>query len=379
MRQQRYRILLVEDDQIDQLAFKKHVDANALPYDCDIADSIAQASQLLSANTYDAVIADYQLGDGTAFDILSLVENTPVLFATGAGDEETAVEAMKAGASDYLIKDHSRAYLKVLPITIQNTIDKHKAKSAVAEYERLKNELVMTIAHELRTPLCIFKGIISNALDNAFGRIRPKLREKLTIADQNIDRLSCIVTDIVDISLFDTNQVHLQKSEFCLEALAGEVVDSLRRKAESSGHDLRLITPHDETMIFADKKRIADAVRKIIENAIKFTDDGTITVAVLTDDNTVRLSISDNGPGIEPEAVKRIFDRFLQVRKMVGPGEHGTGLGLPIAKAVAQMHGGSIEVDSEPGKGSTFHLILPLTDTDQKPYPQKELHRMQIA
>lgn len=119
------RILLVEDDKLDQMAFERLVQQEELPYDYRIAASVSDARQMLKSHEFDIVISDYSLGDGTALDILAMVKNIPVVFVTGAGDEEVAVNAYKSGAYDYLIKDFERKYLKMLPITVENVI-KHK-------------------------------------------------------------------------------------------------------------------------------------------------------------------------------------------------------------------------------------------------------------
>lgn len=118
----KYKILLIEDDKIDQMAFMKMVRKEKLPYDFIFADSIAQARQFLSQQHVDIIIADYMLGDGTAFDILNSVKNIPVILVTGAGDEEIAINAWKNGASDYLIKDSEKNYLRMIPITLESVI-----------------------------------------------------------------------------------------------------------------------------------------------------------------------------------------------------------------------------------------------------------------
>ena len=121
----RYKILLVEDNQLDQMAFKRFVKKNAIPYDCTVSGSVSEARQVLGAKEFDIIIADHSLGDGTALDILELAPSTPVIVVTGAGDEETAVKAWKAGAYDYLVKDVTQNYLKAIPITVENAI-RHK-------------------------------------------------------------------------------------------------------------------------------------------------------------------------------------------------------------------------------------------------------------
>jgi PAS domain S-box-containing protein len=132
----RYRVLLVEDDIVDQRAFKRAVRELGLSYDYDVAGSVTDARGLLDENQYDAVITDYALGDGTAFDVMELVRGTPLVFTTGAGDEEVAVRAMKGGADDYLVKDHERAYLKKLPVTVENAIRRHQAEEQVRKLTR---------------------------------------------------------------------------------------------------------------------------------------------------------------------------------------------------------------------------------------------------
>lgn len=125
MENTRYKILFIEDNQLDQMAFKRFVDENNIPYDCTIAGSVSEAQQALDSDRFDIVITDHSLGDGTAFEILKLAVNTPVIVVTGAGDEETAIKAWKAGAYDYLIKDLNQNYLKAIPITVENAIS-HK-------------------------------------------------------------------------------------------------------------------------------------------------------------------------------------------------------------------------------------------------------------
>jgi diguanylate cyclase (GGDEF)-like protein/PAS domain S-box-containing protein len=119
-----YKILLVEDDLIDQMAFKKMVKNKELDYDFLVVGSAEEAAAAVEDNTFDLVITDYLLGDGTAFDVMKLLRETPVIITTGAGNEEVAVRAMREGACDYLIKDSDGNYLKVLPITIENVIER---------------------------------------------------------------------------------------------------------------------------------------------------------------------------------------------------------------------------------------------------------------
>jgi len=125
----KYRVMLIEDDKLDQIAFIRMVEDQRLPYDCTVVNSLEQAGQRLTSERFDVIISDYILGDGTALDVVNCVNNIPVILITGFGDEAVVVTAWRAGIYDYLIKDPARNYLKTLPITVENAV-KHKRMEA---------------------------------------------------------------------------------------------------------------------------------------------------------------------------------------------------------------------------------------------------------
>lgn len=149
------KILLIEDDIIDQKAFERYAQREMPDYLYDIAGSIAQAKEFLNDNEYDVVITDYFLGDGDAFDMISQIVDTPVIFVSGAGDEEVVIEALRSGACDFLIKDSSRNYLKVLPVTIEKILKQKQAalKLRAAELQVKKLSLV---SQQTVNPVIIF-------------------------------------------------------------------------------------------------------------------------------------------------------------------------------------------------------------------------------
>jgi PAS domain S-box-containing protein len=145
----RYKVLVVEDDKIAQMAFERFVRDENLPYDYTIAGSVSAANSILSTDKFDIVIVDYLLGDGTAFDVFNSIKDTPIIFATGAGNEELAVRAMKAGAYDYLIKDPVRKHLKVLPEIMKNAITRKKVEEELRKYHDNLEELVKERTEQL--------------------------------------------------------------------------------------------------------------------------------------------------------------------------------------------------------------------------------------
>jgi len=136
-----FKILLVEDDELDQMAFKRMVEREKLPYDCTVAGSLSEAQQVLSGKEFDVIVSDYSIGDGTALDVLNLAKDTPVILVTGADDRETAVKVWRAGAFDYLTKDVEREYLKTIQITIDHAVKQHEMKRALDRKQRNLNAL----------------------------------------------------------------------------------------------------------------------------------------------------------------------------------------------------------------------------------------------
>lgn len=144
-----FKILLVEDDELDQMAFKRMVEHEKLSYDCTIAGSLSEAQQILNGKEFDVIISDYSLGDGTALDVLGLAKDTPVILVTGADDRETAVKAWRAGAYDYLTKDADREYLKTIRITIENAVRQHDMGKALERKRRNQNAIFDAV------PICM--------------------------------------------------------------------------------------------------------------------------------------------------------------------------------------------------------------------------------
>jgi len=146
---ERLRLLMVEDDTVDRMAFERFVERESLPYDYRVAASISEAREILAAEQFDIVLMDFMLGDGTAFDLLDAIEETPSLVITGTGDEKTSVEAMKRGVYDYLVKDPRGNYLVTLPIVVENTLERWRAERELAHYQAHLEDMVAERTEEL--------------------------------------------------------------------------------------------------------------------------------------------------------------------------------------------------------------------------------------
>ena len=235
-----------------------------------------------------------------------------------------------------------------------------RANEVLREHDRLKSEFVSTVSHELRTPLCIFKNIISNALAGVMGKLSPKLQDNLRMADKSVDRLSRIIGDFLDISKIESGTLQLHCAEVTLQTIIEEVAQPLQALAAAKSIRIELDLPESDLPIMADRDRIIQVLTNLIGNAIKFIPVGGWIRVELTDQPTeVEIAVHDNGPGLTPEEMKKVFDRFVQIHKIAGAGEHGTGLGLTIAKNLVEMHHGRIWIESVPGCGCCFRFTLP--------------------
>jgi heavy metal sensor kinase len=211
------------------------------------------------------------------------------------------------------------------------------------------------VAHELKTPLAIMKGEIEVALKTGAGA--EEARAVLESNLEEVERLIRLIERMLTLARLDRGGAPLETAEIDLAALAGRAVEDFRTTAEDKGLRLRFEAPA-AAPVRGDEARLRGLLAILLDNAVKFTPaGGTIGVAVAAAGGEVRLAVSDTGPGIADEDLPRIFDRFTRPGR-TGEGG-GFGLGLSIAKAVAEGHGGRIEVRSRPGAGSTFTVLLP--------------------
>ena len=226
--------------------------------------------------------------------------------------------------------------------------------------EEMKNDFISSISHELRTPLTSIKGSIDNLLDGIAGEITDAQRDYLTIVNEESDRLVRLINDLLDLNKLEVRSIKLFPEELEYISLVSQVVFNSKELAYEKGLDLEVDWGKPEIYLKADSDKINQILINLISNAIKFTERGGIKVIVEdTGDQSIITRIRDTGIGIPKEDLDRIFDKFYQLHKPRTGKSKGTGLGLAITKQLVELHGGTIRVESEEGKGSEFCLTLP--------------------
>ncbi|MFQ5867910.1 MAG: sensor histidine kinase, partial [bacterium] len=239
-------------------------------------------------------------------------------------------------------------------VTILRDITKEK------EIDRMKSDFISFVSHELRTPLTIVKGFVTIMLDEASSRFTRDQKEHLSYINESIDRLSRIISNLLDISKIDAGRLRLQKKSIDVGSLIKRVARSFRLYAKSKGIKLEISFDSKLSRVLADPDRVTQVITNFIDNAIKFSHrNGEVFIEAKEGKDIIEVSVADSGIGISPENFNRIFNKFQRVEKGVSSKLRGTGLGLPISKEIIRLHGGEIWVESEVGKGSKFTFTLP--------------------
>lgn len=227
--------------------------------------------------------------------------------------------------------------------------------------DRMKSEFVALVSHELRTPLTSITGYLELVLGGEVGEVTEEQRAFLDIVRSNADRLKALINELLDVSRIESGKVELRRGPVDVARLIGDVASSLRPQIAKKQQSLRLELPEGLPVISADADRLVQVLTNLLSNAHKYTPEGgQITCAASIGPESVRIEVRDTGIGMTQGEQAQLFTRFFRARNRATQEVSGTGLGLTIAKSLAEMHGGAIEVASIPGRGSTFSMVLPL-------------------
>lgn len=233
------------------------------------------------------------------------------------------------------------------------------ANERLRRLDRIKDEFVATVSHELRTPMSIVQESISQVVEGMHGNITPEQRHFLSLSLENITRLGKIINNLLDISKIETGKVELKREQVDMAGLARGVISDYNSRARAKALEIKAELPQEGVSLYIDRDKIVEVFSNLINNAVKFTEKGSITVSVVDKKSCVECSVQDTGIGIEGADMDKVFGKFEQFGSLPGPGEKGTGLGLSISKGIVELHSGKIWVESKAGEGSKFTFSLP--------------------
>ena len=280
--------------------------------------------------------------------------------------QELAHGAKEVGSGNlkYRVPIASRDELGILANEFNNMA------SALAQLDEMKDHFIQMVSHDLKSPLAGAKGYVQYLLDSEAGSLSAEQKDLLNTVDRNLDRLSNFITEILDLAKIDSGKMEYRIKPAPLLWVTNEVVKLFKFTAEKKKIKLKTELPEKLPLALMDQDRIFQVVTNVVSNAIKFTpEEGTVTIGVSSDDSYLEVTVSDNGPGIDSKLLPKLFGKFARGEVLNKKGERisGTGLGLAISKGIIEAHQGKIWVESEVGKGTTFHFTLPSaneTDVD---------------
>jgi len=231
------------------------------------------------------------------------------------------------------------------------------------EAERAKTEFVSTVSHELRTPMTSIKGYVELLLMGAVGALTDSQHNFLSIIDSNVNRLTVLVNDLLDISRIESGRIALSPEMIYVEAVTEQVIAEMEARALRKSLALRAEIPEALPQVFADPDRIAQVLTNLVANACQYTPEGgEVVVSARMNGDEVWVQVHDTGIGISEDDQTKIFDRFFRADDPFVQDASGAGLGLSIVKSLVEMQGGKIWVESTLGEGSTFSFSLPIAE-----------------
>ncbi|MRR17722.1 MAG: HAMP domain-containing protein [Deltaproteobacteria bacterium] len=270
-------------------------------------------------------------------------------------EEENAFQLFVNGEERYFrataapMTDHSGQPTGVLLIMKDVTEQRH--------VDEMKRGVIATVSHELKTPLTSIRMAIHLLLEEKVGTLTEKQAELLLAAREDSDRLHQILQNLLDISRIESGRLQMDVQDMYAQSLVLDAVEPFRRTAQDAGIELKIQLSDNLPKVSADTTQIRHVFSNLLSNALRFTaPGGSITISAIPEDQMVRFSVTDTGRGIPHQFMQRIFEQFFRAPDQKS--ETGAGLGLAIAKQIVEAHGGSIHVESEEGKGTSFSFTL---------------------
>ncbi len=378
----RLRVLLVEDDEDDYVLTRDLLcDIPGYRFDLEWTATYEAGREALHQHRHEVYLFDYRLGEHNGLELLreavSAGVKAPVIFLTGQGERELDIEAMKAGAADYLVKGKIDAAL--LERSIRYALERQRYHDslrrmhasleekvrertlALEDANRRKDEFLAMLAHELRNPLAPIRNAL-HIIGMRGPERRQSVRQAWEIVDRQVDHMVRLVDDLLDVSRITRGKINLQKQPLDVSAIVSRAVEGSRPLIDSRGHTLEIHLPDDAGRVEGDPVRLAQVLWNLLNNAAKYTPEGGhIRLTVEKGEGEVVLRVRDTGMGIPADVLPAIFDLFTQAERTLERAEGGLGIGLTLVRQLTEMHDGTVEATSAgPGQGSEFVVRLPL-------------------
>lgn len=266
--------------------------------------------------------------------------------------------------------DLQRAYREIEELNVgleskvrQRTAELEAANARLKELDNLKSQFLAHVSHELRTPLTCIQGFADNMLAELGGPLTGKQKQNLQRITANAGRLHRMIGNLLDQSRIEAGKIEVSPGHIPLPQLVEDVIEHMRPLAQAKQQALELQCSQPQLMVWGDADMLRQVVTNLLDNAIKYSPaQGYVRISIAQEgEELAKLSVTDSGNGISCDALPKVFDAFYRVESGLGREAQGFGLGLSIVKTLIELHDGHVTVESEEGKGTSFHVTLPIS------------------
>lgn len=391
--QKTLKVLLVEDDSDDYRLFMKQLADQEVAVFVDWAEDFSTAASKLTQQAFDIVLTDLSLPDSrglaTVEKLQPLVGNLPIIVLTSLDDECMEQDLLECGAQDYLVKGelNGRATVRAIVHAIQRQHMQTELTSLLKEREdnqlqlrqhatllKKKNrrlarlyktgqEFVDNVSHDFRTPLTVIKDYVAIIREGMVGDINEEQKRMLDKVSIRADDLNNMVDDLLDVSKLEAGLLGAWRRNVSVRDIVERVASMLQERARAKNVSFEVDCACDLPEVYCDADMAGRIITNLAVNAIKFCgEDGKVRLWAAADHakRQVDIGVTDNGPGIDAEAMSKLFKRFSQEDSRVKTTEKGFGLGLSIANQFCRLNLGELKVESRLGEGSTFSFHVPV-------------------
>lgn len=368
------KVLIVEDSEQDtSLLIRELVKSGYSPIHKRVDTDLDMQAALDSEN-WDIVLSDYVMPHFSGLGSIRLVRQKnpelPLIIISGQIGEDTAVEAMKAGAHDYIVKGKLKRLGPAIERELEESANRRQRKKAEQELavkeeelrlskkiDAIKDEFIGMVSHELKTPLAIITGSLRVA--ETKGVTPEQASELVHNAVTSAEELAAMVDNLLELSRYQSHRINLHTEQTQIVPIMQSVAQRLRDKSDK--HRLIVDAPANLTATTIDPIRIERVLHNLVDNAIKYSPDGgEVKITGNIQGNEFVISVSDQGIGIIKEDQGKLFQKFQRLDIQSQYNIAGVGLGLRVCHILVEAHGGKIWVESQKGQGSTFSFTLPI-------------------
>jgi len=369
-------ILVVDDLPDKRLAFEALL--APLGQRLTLVDSGTEALRRVLAQKFDILVLDVNIPDMDGLELARLIRehkryrDTPILFVSALDDPQRIERAYGLGAVDY-IADPSvpgvvRSKLKVFIDLIQAqrqaaAAERQRIAAAAAEEaNRRKDDFIATLSHELRNPLAPLRNVV-HLLRKRFAE-EPTIETACGVLERQVKRMTVLIDDLSDVARITQGKIRLERVPIDLREVLSTSVESTQPLVAQRRQTLSIEIGSEPLWIEGDAVRLAQVFSNVLTNASKYTpEQGAIWLEATSVARQAVVAVRDNGIGVEPEMLTRVFDLFVQSERSVVHRQGGLGIGLALVKELVQMHDGRVELASEGvGKGTVVRVRLPLRE-----------------